>query len=255
MRRKLSDYVDKVYVINLLTRKDRRHFIIEQLKELGFYDDLMLRNKLEIVDAVKLPGFNDEVLKTFNEQNYSNIGTTGLYFCALEHYRILKRALYYGYERILILEDDACFYKDTEKLFDALDKAPKDFDILHVEGYFFPDENYPTEEDWLNVLAENIDFARWEHCGYFRLFATAALFYSKKGMIEIAKEQERIFSGADIPTFFATKDCYFYTYPLVIQENKDILKSDIAIYSEGASSTNIYERKINREDYYKLTDF
>ena len=255
MRRKLSDYVDKVYIINLLQRTDRRHFMEEQLKELGFYDDLMLRNKLEIVDAVKFPGFNNEVLKTFNEQNNSKIGTTGLYFCATEHYRILKRALYYGYERILILEDDACFYKDTDKLFDALDNAPKDFDILHIEGYYFPDNFSPTENDWLNVLSDTPENATWHNIGLFRLWAAASLFYSKHGMEVITKEQERIFSGSDIPTFYAEKNCYFYTYPLVIQENKDILSSDITKYVKGASSTNIYERKIDRDKFYKITDF
>lgn len=255
MRRKLSDYVDKVYIINLLTREDRRHFMIEQLKELGFYDDLMLRNKLEIVDAVKLPGFDKEVLNTFNKQNHSKIGTTGLYFCATEHYRILKRALYYGYEKILILEDDACFYKDTDKLFDALDNAPPDFNILHIEGYYYPDNLFPTESDWLSVLSDDVNSAKWLPHKDFKLWAAAALIYSKQGMEEIVREQERIFSGSDIPTFFAEKNCYFYTYPLIIQENKDILPSDITKYVKGASSTNIYERKIDRNDYYKIADF
>lgn len=255
MKRKLSDYVDKVYIINLLSRKDRRHFMIEQLKELGFYDDLMLRNKLEIVDAVKFPGFNYEVLNAFNKQNNSKIGTTGLYFCATEHYRILKRALYYGYEKILILEDDACFYKDADKLFDALDSAPSDFNILHIEGYYCPDGLFPTENDWLSILSNDVDSAKWLPHKDFRLWATAALFYSKSGMEEIVREQEKLFSGADTPTFFAEKNCYFYTYPIVVQENKDVMLSDIAKYSDGASLTNVYERKIDRNDYYKIADF
>lgn len=255
MKRKLSDYVDKVYIINLLSRTDRRHFMIEQFKDIGFYDDLMLRNKLEIVDAVKFPGFNDEVLKTFNEQNNSKIGTTGLYFCGLEHYKVLKRALYYGYKRVLVLEDDACFYKDPEKLFDALDNAPSNFDILHIEGYYYPDESFPTETDWLSILADNIEEARWVEHKQFRLWAAAALMYSKHGMEVITKEQERIFCGSDTPTFFAEDNCYFYNYPLVIQENKDVLSSDISIYVKGASSTNIYERKIDKNKYYKITEF
>lgn len=255
MRRKLSDYVDKVYIINLLSRTDRRHFMVEQLKDLGFYDDLMLRNKLEIVDAVKFPGFNNEVLKTFNEQNESKIGTTGLYFCALEHYRVLKRALYYGYEKILVLEDDACFYRDPEKLFDALDCAPSKYDILHIEGYYFPDEKFPTIVDWQAVLADNIEDAKWYPHKDYRLWAAAALFYSKAGMEAIVSEQERIFCGSDTPTFFAEKNCYFYTYPLVIQENKDILTSDISIYVNGASLTNIYESKADKSKYFTITEY
>ena len=153
------------------------------------------------------------------------------------------------------MEDDACFYKDIEKIFDALDTAPKKFDILHMEGYYFPDNNFPTIEDWQSILVENIEDASWHSHSKYRLWATAALMYSRHGMEVITKEQERIFSGADTPTFFAEKDCYFYTHPLVIQENKDALKSDIAIYVQGASSTNVYESKIDKNNFYKLTDF
>ena len=243
MNRKLSDYVDKVYIINLLSRPDRRHFMVEQLKAIGIYDDLVSTNKLEIVDAVKLPGFNKAVLDTFNAENGGSIGTTGLYFCATEHYRVLKRALYYGYEKILVLEDDACFYKDIERLYDALDSAPKSFDILHLEGYYFPDENHPTESDWMAVLSDNIDEAYWHSNEGFRLWAAAALVYSRSGMEEIVKEQERIFCGSDTPTFFADAHSYFYTL------------SDITVYAKGADLTNVYARKANKEDYYKITDF
>ncbi len=140
-------------------------------------------------------------------------------------------------------------------MFDALDSAPSDFSILHIEGYYYPDNLFPTESDWLSVLSDDINSAKWLPHKNFKLWATAALIYSKNGMEEIVSEQERIFSGPDTPTFYAEKDCYFYTYPLVIQEDKDTLQGDIVKYAKGASSTNIYERKIDRNDYYKITDF
>lgn len=255
MSRKLSQYVDKVYIINLLSRKDRRKFMIEQLKDNCIYEDLVSQNKLEIVDAVKLPGFDEEVLRKFNERNGSLIGSTGLYCGAVEHYRTLKRALYYGYERVMILEDDACFLKDKEKIFDALDKMPQSFNILHMEGYYWPDENFPTEQDWMSILSDNVDSAYWYRNTDYKLWAAAALIYSKSGMEVIVNEQERIFSGPDIPTFFEDKNSYFYTYPLLIQENKDILLSDIMNYAEKADSTNVYTKKTDRKKYYSILDF
>lgn len=253
--KKLSNYVDKVYVINLLSRTDRREFIINEMKDIGVYDDLISTNKLEIVDAVPNPGFNKEVLEKFNQVNNSDIGSCGLYFCALEHYKILKRAQYYGYERILILEDDACFLRNINELYRALDFMPENFSILHMEGYYFPANTGASCEEWTNVLADDIKAARWHENGYFRLWAAAALIYSKKGMEKYIEMQENCFRGSDVPTLIIDEDAYFYTMPLFIQESKNYLKSDISKYVKDADNTNIYNSKININDYYHMWDF
>lgn len=245
--RRLSDYVDKVYVINLLSRKDRREFIIRQLCELGVYYDLVANNKLEIVDAVIIPGINDNVISAINKENDCDIRTRGLFFCTNEHYRILKRAQCYNYDRILILEDDARFYHDKNKLFDAIETIPQDFDLAHFEGYYQPTEDYPTSEDWLSILADDIDSAKWEKIGSFRLWASAALMYSKKGINEIVCCLETWFKPIDVHTFLYSNNSYFYTYPLVIQENEGAMCGDIMEGSDKAGSTNIYCRKINKK--------
>jgi len=252
--KKLSNYIDKVYVINLLSREDRRNFIIDEMKAIGVYEDLISTNKLEIVDAVPLPGFNKEVLNSFNEINCSDIGSCGLYNCAVEHYRIIKRAYHYGYEKILILEDDACFIKDLNEIFRALDFMPDNFNILHMEGYYFPSNTGASCEDWTNILSDSVKAAKWHENGYFKLWAAAALIYSRNGMKEYIEMQESCFRGSDVPTLLI-ENSYFYTTPLFIQESKNYLASDITKYVKDADDTNIYNSKININDYYHMWDF
>ena len=52
---KFSDYFDKVYIINLVNRPDRKKFVENELKSIGIYDELVSNNKLEWVEAIKLP--------------------------------------------------------------------------------------------------------------------------------------------------------------------------------------------------------
>ena len=254
MTRKITNYFDKIYVINLLSRPDRRKFMTEQLSNNGFLGDVTSQDKFEFVDAVKIPGFNDNVTKAFNEENQSEFNT-GLFFCTMEHYRILKRALYYGYDRVLILEDDACFLKDSEKVFDALDKVPSDAHLIHLEGFYWPDQYKPTEADWLSILVDNPENGVWFPVGDFRLWASAAIGYDRTGMENIVKRQENHFQAVDFQTFVEDDGVYFYTYPLVVQENKGTLISDINNYANTADSRNVYLRKVNRDNYYSISDF
>ena len=130
--------IDKIYVINLEYRKDRKEQILKELDKINC-------SNVEIFSAIRP---NKDLIKHWNP-NYLNpipswfngnhekyrIGALG---CLLSHLTIIKKALKENYENILILEDDTMFISDItipeieNRYSKFLDKA--DYGIFYLAG-------------------------------------------------------------------------------------------------------------------------
>ena len=139
--------IDKIYVINLETRIDRKEEMLEELK------------KMKINDLGEVEFFNgiiptEEILNTWNS-NYinplpqfvinSNIDEKkyrlGCLGCLLSHFTIIQKAYSLNYENIIIFEDDALFEENDKSLEEILkiyniffDKIVKEFGIFYLGG-------------------------------------------------------------------------------------------------------------------------
>jgi glycosyl transferase, family 25 len=143
----LRDYVDKVYVINLPKRVDRKAQILGELSRLGFsrYDPKVLFPHAPIVGE---PG------------GFPSPGVRGNF---MSHLSILKDAAGAGYDVILVLEDDAIFRstvyeKDAQvELVRILSDEPWDM--------FFPGHALTTEleHERKGVIRTTMPF-KWSHC-------------------------------------------------------------------------------------------
>lgn len=251
---KITDYFDKIFVINLLERDDRRNFMLQQFIKMGWGDEL-LSGKIEFVEAVKIPCLQQHILTYMRETNagdfYSLATQTdnvGLCNCSIEHYRVIKRAYLKGYNRILVLEDDACFLKDLSFLEKALQTMPENFDILHLEGFFCPKDD--NEAQYATALAKTPMEGEWKSSYLFKMFGAAALIYSRQGMERYLINQETSMHYSDYYTFLMDVDSYFFSYPLVIQQ--EYVYSDIVERNNNALSLNLYTTHINRDDYYNF---
>ena len=80
-------YYDAIYCINLDTDKNKWEVMQSRFKQLG------IENRVRRFSAIKTPGNH-------------NVG------CALSHRSLIGEAKKFGHEKILVLEDDACFHKD-----------------------------------------------------------------------------------------------------------------------------------------------
>lgn len=87
---KLIDFFDRVYAINLPSRKDRHQMIVQELKKAGMSPK---PNKVEIFPAIR-PN---------NAGDFPSIGARG---CFESHLTILKRAQADRLSNVLIVEDD-----------------------------------------------------------------------------------------------------------------------------------------------------
>ena len=256
---KFSDYFNKVYIINLVNRPDRKKFVENELKSIGIYDDLVSNHKLEWVEAIKLP-ITQKALDCMYQSGDIDFcyadrkQKVGQFMCASEHYRVIKKSIYKGYERILILEDDVCIIKKFEYIMKALEQAPDDFQILHLEGFYWP-ESDEVKQMYIDALSTSPDEGKWLECTKIKLWCTAALIYSREGMERYCREQEQKFISPDHPTFWFTERSYAYSFPLIIQENKIELNSDINEYGSGVEDVNVYLTYYNYSDYYHPKDF
>lgn len=97
-------YFERVFVINLPARADRRAQMARELRRVGL--DLE-REPVELFPAVR-PGA---------PAGFASVGARG---CFLSHLAILDRAARAEYQRVLILEDDVDFAADFAKRIDGV---------------------------------------------------------------------------------------------------------------------------------------
>ncbi len=109
---KALDYFDRVSVISLLSRTDRRRDMTRELERHGMP---IQAGKVEFFDA-------------FRPAGAGGFPTIGLHGCYLSHLGVLRQARDAGVKRVLVLEDDAQisrqFDKDQERLVAQLDREP-----------------------------------------------------------------------------------------------------------------------------------
>lgn len=257
---KFTDYFDKIYIINLVNRTERREFVENELKAIGIYDELVNSGKLEWVEAIRLP-LTQKVMDCMylsGDVDFSYADKQqklGQFMCTSEHYRVIKKSIYKGYNRILVLEDDICIMKNFAYIMKALEQAPDDFKLLHFEGFYWP----ISEEDrnaYLDVMTETVEDGYWVPSEQMKLWCTAALAYSREGMEEYCGIQEEKFISPDHPTFWMLDRAYAYSYPLMMQESKVKFSSDIVGRSEnGIEDVNVYLTYYDYNNYYHDTDF
>ena len=128
------DYFDKVYIINLPHRADRREEIEVQLKRVGL---ALNHPKVTLFNAIK----PDEA------GEFPSIGAKG---CFLSHLGVLKDAQLKQFEQILIFEDDLDLSKNyieySEKVLLSLIKI--DWNIFYGDYRLFEtmvSDNNPTK--------------------------------------------------------------------------------------------------------------
>ncbi len=111
----LFEHFERVYIVNLPERADRRNALEKEFSRLGY-----------AVDGSHIRYFS--AIRPDDAGEFPSIGAKG---CFLSHLNILKNALKDGLHNILILEDDVSFTPDWEQMsghmLDPLATAPWHF--------------------------------------------------------------------------------------------------------------------------------
>ena len=137
--------IDRIFIINLKHRIDRKNTIIKEMKKLDI-------SNYEFFDAIRpapdyIQNCNPNFLKkegsselkarlnraSISEDSY-RIGSFG---CLKSHYEVIKLALSRNYQTILILEDDTMFIQDFNKIYEYANQIHNNFDMLYLCGSHF----------------------------------------------------------------------------------------------------------------------
>jgi len=131
----INEFFDKVYVINLKRRLDRRMEILEELE--NFEIDAELFEAVDGQEHDWREYFSVYPIATGHDLDNGGI-SKNIAGLAKTHQLILQDAIDKEYDRILILEDDAEFAEDLPEAFGrVVAELPEDWDMLYLGSQNF----------------------------------------------------------------------------------------------------------------------
>lgn len=135
---------DKIYVLSLVTNKLRQEFIKQQFEDLNI--DFEFIYGIDYNNIVK--NIKDESIKYPNVWPTHAITKPGDFGCTAAHYQAVLQAYEFGYNNVLIIEDDICFIKDKNLLYECLNNIPKDGEFITWDPRFIYqyDNKHVTDE-------------------------------------------------------------------------------------------------------------
>lgn len=118
---------DKIYVVSLITNRDRQKFIKYQMDELGINFEFIYG-----VDFYNLKNdrLGNKICYPDLTFGFGNLDNSKMYGCTIGHYQAILQAYELGYNNVLVFEDDACLIKDKAVLEYSLNNIPKDADFV-----------------------------------------------------------------------------------------------------------------------------
>lgn len=202
---------DKIYCINLPSRKDRWQNCLVQF---GKYN---ISNNLQKFDGII---YNNPL---FNKKQNAHLG------CWFSHYTVLKHAQAMCCNKILILEDDFIFKVQPEemnlKLTSCINELPQNWDLFYLGAYFVKGYNYEAKVNYSNSLYKANT-----------AFCTHSICYSKSGIDKIIFAMEKAFLKlSTIPSNYESIG-WFYVKEFLYKNNcyasKDFLCGQVKDFSD-----------------------
>ena len=242
---------DKVFVLTLSNRPERRDSIDTQFQMLGL-PEIDSSNFIRYFYATPFP-FNNILAEAMNQTKKGNFTKPNEFDCARNHYAMVRIAYDIGFEHVLILEDDILFRKDSDFIADYLNELPADYDIIQFGGFSADQRIIPmldTKEKWIKHNPVGL----WTTAGYalsrkgmeyYLMFMNTVLFWVADGPLYKAPLSHKIINT------------YMSNVPLVIQADKNDMPSDIRTKENDTidyNNDNLYEKNIDHNDFFSLTE-
>lgn len=248
----LREQFDRVYVLTLSNRPDRRELVERQLRELGLpAPDEDPNGFIRYHYATPFP-FNALIADAFNKSGKGQFTKANEYDCSRNHYSIVKICYDLGFDNCLILEDDILLLRNSYILSEYIKTMPNDYDICQMGGF--------TVDQRILKYLNNSD-CRWFKHKDVGLWNASTYALSRRGMEFYLTYMDKIkFWVADGPLYKAPLsekiiNTYASNIPLTIQADKRQMSSDIRNESNDSidyNTQNKYEEYVKPEDYFSL---
>lgn len=161
---------DKVYVLSLITNKDRQEFMKYQLNELGIDFEFVYGIDFYKFDNLVCPDVYKDIPYPYDGYYNNEIIRLKCYSVTLVHYMAVMQAYHLGYNNVLIMEDDAVFRNDKQLFSKFFNNIPEDADFV---TYDIRDLNKHIEDDYIYLINENKDKLYFYDVYNYRFFGGA----------------------------------------------------------------------------------
>jgi glycosyl transferase family 25 len=159
----LNENVGKIFVINLLTNKTRRNYILMLMKKYNIEFTLVVVNKI-----------SDDIYQILNENKKLTKEEVG---CSLSHLWVLNNIIKNKINNAIIFEDDIIFHKNFDELFlNIINKQKYDFLLLGACDFSFSSLNYKNIDDTLYRPNKNAIRVYGAHSNYYSLNGAIKMF-------------------------------------------------------------------------------
>lgn len=173
-----TERYDRIYCCHYLPQTEKLPRLKEELKRVGIEDSGILEMRYTIPTR-----YDEEIWEKYKDRQLAP--TVAYVNICQEIRKVLCEAMYFGYKRILLLENDVAFLKDIGEIERLLDTAAKDYDIVQYDKFVL--DNGWMKQEWEKRLVEkriNDDYI--DASG--TLFTSAACMeLSAKGIEEMLK--------------------------------------------------------------------
>jgi len=166
---------DKIYIINLVTNKNRHDNCVKEFNKIGVDEkDLtfwyatrnnFLKGIENVIPTLKYDWYDK--MQIYDDNTYSRIFDNAYY-----HYNIIKTSYERGFNSILVCEDDVNFIDNTDIVLNVFNRMPQDYDIIK----------------FYNMCDNELEFNKTDNIQYIlepnRGYLASAMIYalSKNGM-------------------------------------------------------------------------
>lgn len=242
---------DKIYVLSLITNKDRQEFITYQFNQLGL--------DFEFVYGIDFYNFKGI---TWPDVNYywhwlKHVNPTRNFGCTLTHYQAVMQAYYLGYNNVLILEDDVCLNINASLWEDMLNNIPNDADFVTYDPRIYNEDQNQQISDYINSSSKYVHIKNdFYICGgamYGIMNRNTMNLYldSQHQHFVMSDHVEHFFEDINIENFVIDKryiptECLFvdqFTY------NKWFIHND-ATFMSGYNNNYVKYKKYSKDDFF-----
>lgn len=179
-----SKYFDSVWCINYMPYKSRHDAIKKEFDRLGITDHPNFNWNLTISSP-----WHDFMLQALREKHRCKLLNTNELKCALGHYECIKKSVLRGDKRVLIVEDDSRFLRDTNEVRAILDTIPENADIIMFD-YFVLDKG-AYENDIANRRVND------KFCYFDSVNSTGCYALSEKALAAFCNAYEQFLIPSD----------------------------------------------------------
>lgn len=188
---------DHIYCLHYLPSADRLPKIKEELKSVGIdenanYFSWVYDYPSPITDLVYADNRvnMDKALKASSRPYIKRV--------SMKHYEIVKQAYALGYKKILILEDDVRFHKDTNHITELLNNIPNTDIVMFDKMVCSATGEGIKYKKYVKTLPEDTLYGDINESGVFFIFCSCYAL-NRKGMEHIIKAHEAGLLPPDTP--------------------------------------------------------